>query len=329
MVRITLDMIRKKSEHNTGLLAELEELTLHQLNIEKLEVIHKHCRRLKILYLQNNYIEKIENAYKLKDLRYLNLALNSIQVIEGLRSCEKLEKLDLTVNFVSEKTLYESMENVRHNIHLHEIYFTGNPCTEAEGYRLFVIGSLARLVRLDGTDVTKTERIQAKQQYPALAKKFKSLMEKLTNDDEAYGSDDEDDGDVIEIDDKGNRKYKYTPALRRQMMKEDIEQKRLEAEKKNEPNQFTKPADPLREAQERLAKKVTEWKDGELPSQRNTSRTDYRFKKDPSGKNLLLEVEVPRYMDTSLLDVDIHPLWLQVRFLSSYHVSKASHHRHI
>ena len=36
-----------------------------------------------------------------KDLQYLNLALNNVSKIQNLQKCEALEKLDLTVNFVS------------------------------------------------------------------------------------------------------------------------------------------------------------------------------------------------------------------------------------
>lgn len=43
----------------------------------------------------------MENLTKLKELEYLNLALNCIQVVEGIEGCESLQKLDLTVNFVS------------------------------------------------------------------------------------------------------------------------------------------------------------------------------------------------------------------------------------
>lgn len=36
------------------------------------------CRRLKILYLQNNIIGEMKNLYHMKELEYLNLALNNI-----------------------------------------------------------------------------------------------------------------------------------------------------------------------------------------------------------------------------------------------------------
>jgi len=100
--RITIELIRKRSEHNDGEVTTLEELSLHQQDIIKIEMIDNHCRHLKILYLQNNLIGKIENLKRLKALNYLNLALNNILALEGLEGCEMLEKLDLTVNFIGD-----------------------------------------------------------------------------------------------------------------------------------------------------------------------------------------------------------------------------------
>lgn len=54
-------MVRKKSEHNELLIYTLEELSLHQENIEKIEHIQELCRELKILLLQSNLIPRIGN----------------------------------------------------------------------------------------------------------------------------------------------------------------------------------------------------------------------------------------------------------------------------
>ena len=129
MPRLTHDLIRKKSEHNDGILADLEEVSLHQLEIEKIEAIGD-CKKLRILYLQNNIIKKIENVHKLKDLDYLNLALNCIERIEGLRRCEFLRKLDLTCNFIELFDFERSLEELRYNVHLRELYLLGNPATD-------------------------------------------------------------------------------------------------------------------------------------------------------------------------------------------------------
>lgn len=72
----------------------------------------------------------MENLNKLKELEYLNLALNNISIIEGIDGCESLKKLDLTVNFVDLEDLEESSMNVKRCESLRELYLTGNPCTE-------------------------------------------------------------------------------------------------------------------------------------------------------------------------------------------------------
>lgn len=56
--------------------------------------------------------------------------------------CESLRKLDLTVNFVG---LLSSVESLQHNAHLRELYLVGNPCTEFQGYRQYVVAALPQL----------------------------------------------------------------------------------------------------------------------------------------------------------------------------------------
>jgi protein TilB len=109
---IDIDLLRKKSEHNEGVLGSLEEISLHQLEIEKIETLDKYCRNLKILYLQNNLISKIEGLGRLKSLEYLNLAINNITKIEGLKFCESLYKLDLTLNFIEPWDFEESLKEL-------------------------------------------------------------------------------------------------------------------------------------------------------------------------------------------------------------------------
>ena len=72
----------------------------------------------------------MENLNKLKELEYLNLALNNITTIEGIDGCESLKKLDLTVNFIELENLEESMMNVRRCESIRELYMVGKPCTE-------------------------------------------------------------------------------------------------------------------------------------------------------------------------------------------------------
>ena len=100
----------------------VEEVSLHQLNITKIENIDKYCKGIKILYLQDNAIQKLENLKRLKCLQYLNVSMNVIEKIEGLEGCENLTKLDLTLNFVGQ---ISTILNLRKNQHLEELYLVG------------------------------------------------------------------------------------------------------------------------------------------------------------------------------------------------------------
>ncbi|KFQ35721.1 Protein tilB, partial [Mesitornis unicolor] len=163
---VTEDLVRRRAEHNDCEIFSLEEISLHQ----KLEHLDKWCRDLKILYLQNNLIPKIENVGKLKKLEYLNVALNNIERIENLEGCEELKKLDLTANFIGELS---SIEALKYNTHLKELFLVGNPCTEFEGYRQFVVATLHQLKCLDSKDIERSERIQALQNYPEVKQKIR------------------------------------------------------------------------------------------------------------------------------------------------------------
>ncbi|XP_065435624.1 dynein axonemal assembly factor 11 isoform X4 [Chrysemys picta bellii] len=112
-----------------------------------------------------------ENVSKLKKLEYLNLALNNIERIENLEGCEELQKLDLTANFIGELS---SIEILKHNIHLKELFLVGNPCTEFEGYRQFVVATLHQLKKwLDSKEIERSERIQALQNYRQVEKQIR------------------------------------------------------------------------------------------------------------------------------------------------------------
>ena len=59
---ITRALIRKRSEHNEGIISTLEEISLHQEELCAIsEVLGTTCRKLKILYLQNNCIDKMQH----------------------------------------------------------------------------------------------------------------------------------------------------------------------------------------------------------------------------------------------------------------------------
>lgn len=170
MPQITRELIRKKSEHNEGIIATMEEISLHQEELEQInEVLGKSCRKLKIIYLQNNIISKMENLSYFKELVYINLALNNLEMIEGLNNCEFLSKLDVSVNFIDFDTLQSSIQHLQSRYNLRDLYLMGNPSqVKWPSFSTYVIAKLPQLKTLDGTEITKSMQIIARQKLPVL-----------------------------------------------------------------------------------------------------------------------------------------------------------------
>ncbi|XP_076257073.1 touch insensitive larva B isoform X3 [Rhynchophorus ferrugineus] len=199
MVVITEELVRKRAEHNECIIGTLEELSLHQEDIEKIEHLNNWCKHLEILYLQSNQISKIENLNKLKKLKYLNLAINNVEIIENLEGCESLEKLDLTLNFIGN---IESVKSLKKNIHLKDLYLTGNPCSDFKGYREYIIAHLPQLESLDLKQISKSDRIKAQQHLKEIEKdiihsqreylRFREEQKvRMRNNDKSHLTDDE------------------------------------------------------------------------------------------------------------------------------------------
>jgi hypothetical protein len=79
LIAVTEELIRRKSEHNEQIVYTLEELSLHQEGIEKIENVQNYCRELKILLLQSNLIARIGNKFNFNsfslDVLTISLAL--------------------------------------------------------------------------------------------------------------------------------------------------------------------------------------------------------------------------------------------------------------
>ena len=129
---VTLELIRKRSEHNESMVSNLEEIALHQEELECIgPVLGRTCgKTLKILLLQNNVIRQLTHSEmrSFKSLGYLNLALNNLDRINSIDHLEFLNKLDLTLNFIDLDTLEETMDCLSQLRSLRELYLIGNPC---------------------------------------------------------------------------------------------------------------------------------------------------------------------------------------------------------
>ncbi|KAL0233428.1 hypothetical protein PCE1_001943 [Barthelona sp. PCE] len=156
MVHITIELLRKRSEHNDKVLYNLKEITLHQQHLHCIDkVLQRMCPELEWLYLQSNTIRKFENLRRLKRLKVLNISVNQLVRFEGMQTLESLEKLDVTANLIDDLLSAETLFNC---YNLSDITMIGNPCTKYEDYRLYLIKTLPQLLVIDGVDITPPER---------------------------------------------------------------------------------------------------------------------------------------------------------------------------
>ncbi|XP_054023526.1 dynein axonemal assembly factor 11 [Dryobates pubescens] len=336
---VTEDLIRRRAEHNNCEIFSLEEISLHQQEIEKLEHLDKWCRDLKILYLQHNLIPKIENVGKLKKLEYLNVALNNIERIENLEGCEELRKLDLTANFIGELS---SIEALKYNIQLAELFLVGNPCTQFEGYRQFVVATLQQLKCLDGKEIERSERIQALQNYPEVQQKIREqekayLLKRAREKEEAQRK-------MQERKVKGQKQMESKLGFDSPDCLQDKENDQAEGGEKQEvwrafeddeevrrfweePTPYT-PESRLEthrymEEKRRAKDNVMGSKKREKPLRPlvtaegkvlnvNVPKLNFSLKDDEENNQIVLDLAVYRHLDTSLLEVDVQPTYIRV-----------------
>ncbi|KAJ7338147.1 hypothetical protein JRQ81_010765 [Phrynocephalus forsythii] len=340
MVRITEELVRQRAEHNNCEIFSLEEISLHQQNIERLEHLDRWCRDLKILYLQNNLIPRIENVSKLKKLEYLNLALNNIEKIENLEGCEDLQKLDLTVNFIGELS---SIKTLKNNIHLKELFLVGNPCTDFQGYRQFVVATLHQLKFLDSKEISRSERIQALQNYSEAEKQIEEqeqayLLKRREEKEKAQRRQREKQEKKREKQKKHNLGFDeqgfYSTEREKpqegteyyDLVIEDDEDEEEERAFWEEPVPHTPEArlEAHRFVEEkRMGKENREQIKKEKPPRTlitpegrvlnvNEPKLPFSLEDDEENNWFILDLSVYRHLDTSLLDVDVQPTYVRV-----------------
>lgn len=349
MPQITIDLLRKRAEHNEGMISTLEEISLHQEELESInEVIATNCRKIKILYLQNNIIRKMENLKFMRSLEYLNLALNNISKIEGLQNCEFLNKLDLTLNFIDFDTLEVSIRHLQRRENLRDLYMMGNPSQsewEDGKFNHYVIAMLPQLRTIDGTEITKSMQILARQKLPALkqelveraatstqAKRAKMTQKELDeeaaaeakaaekpvlySDDviEVADVDDEDDADaeIARNIRDADEATENTPEAREEIYREMAQQKK----EKQDREDAMKPKKRDYEAEHKATLEATRRREEESGERevRQKNEGGWRFRWDEESKRgqIVLEVSLSRHLDSSLIDVDVHPHYVSM-----------------
>ena len=318
MAPITLEMIRRRAEHNEGMVSNLEEVSLHQQEIERIEALGHVCRHLKILYMQNNLVSKLENLHRLKELEYANFAVNNISKIENLQRCESLVKLDLTVNFIAKASLL-TVHTLEANYQLEDLYLMGNPCADFSGYRAFVVATLPGIKKLDGKAITPSERILAEQDLPRItAQLMKELREEGVDIEEAMKVSDArdlapDEDDVAAIAEMPEDERPWCAATRVAEQRETARQREENERKKKEHHDRYFNIDGTKKVERRAGfPELPEDYDVDDVKQCNESGAEFRLDDSEDGASVVLDVKVGKYMDTSLMDVDVQTRLVRV-----------------
>lgn len=224
---------------------------------------------------------------KLKYLEYLNLSMNNVQTIEGLSGCESLKKLDLTMNFIPVRNLIQITE-LKANHQLRELFLTGNPCTDFEGYRSYTIANLPQLTHLDGVEITCLERIVARQRSISL---HEAILQDVDRSDAGQQP------DVETVSKLESEQRPWCPATR--IIESDILDTASEGTTNASQIEKKRGFEPLPDDTSQI-------------KQKNQGGFTFTLTESLDETTLMLEVKVDSFLDTSLIQVDVHPLVVRV-----------------
>jgi len=183
--------------------------------------------------------------------------------------------------------LEESLNHLKLVPSLKEIYFTGNPCTDWKSCRELTIALCEQIQFYDGKDVLHSERILAKQNLNDLLidlnteiemKKFKEATNPIETNENSY-----------------------TRENRRKMYLEMAQEKEAKEKKKN-PEKF----------EEKKKESTMYYPNGEA-RQCNEGKYEYKLLEWDDPEYTFFEIKVPKYMDTSLIDVNLQPKLVSIR----------------
>ncbi|XP_069322067.1 dynein axonemal assembly factor 11 isoform X2 [Eulemur rufifrons] len=207
----------------------------------------------------------------------------------------------------------------------------GNPCTDFDGYRQFVVATLQQLKWLDGKEIERSERIQALQNYPVIEQQVREqenayCLKRAKDKEEAQRKlqEEHEDEDKRKRSNPGFDGRWYTdinatlPSSLEskdhlqapEIQEEEHNKKKLDEndddlEFWNKPSLFT-PESRL----ETLRHTEKQRKKQEKLSERKKKVKPPRILITEDGK--ALNVNEPKYMDTSLIDVDVQPTYVRV-----------------
>ncbi|KAL3787156.1 hypothetical protein ACHAW5_004726 [Stephanodiscus triporus] len=292
-------------------------------------------RSLEYLNLALNNVSKVEGISGMEWLRKLDLTLNFIDVdaleesVDQLSGCRSLEELFLLgnpcmgVSNDGDVTSSSSQDQTGWN-----------------GCRAYIVARLKNLQYLDGKEIKRSERILAIRQLPTLTSDLHLLAESRKKDrqiqNRAKELNIEEETDEVYI--SADAPTHHNPETRTKISNESYHQKHAK-EKQEASNQAPKPKGEMEWEDDhfRTVKNVRKWEEDDR-NRESSNLTGMRHRQDDAmgggikqcnqgkyqfwfeeeyAKNeksgtLIMRVAIPKYLSTSLVDVDIHPTYVSV-----------------
>lgn len=166
------------------------------------------------------------------------------------------------MNFIDIEDFEESVDNLAELPDIREVYMQGCPCTDWEHWQDYLMARIPTLGRIDGTDVTKTMRMRAKQKLQQmendLPQAARARIEKKVLEEQS-----------------GEKKNGYTKEFRRECYQDQVRQKE-EQKKRSEENSMFKDYNEYNESLNQKREIPVYNKDGRIRLA-NEGRYEWRF----------------------------------------------------
>lgn len=224
----------------------------------------------------------------------------------------------------------------------------GNPCQAnwPTGLPEYIIASLPQLELLDGKEIHKSDRIKALQVFAErqrfvreqavrvrAEKAAKRKQQEIADAEQQCQAEAKDEvvidvvsgkaTDISQTQDApssaspakkksvmaSEEKVPYTPEMRREMYMEMAEQKEEQEARRRDNLPKERNTEWEHEEALRQAREQEERDDGSI-RQCNEGKWEFRLLDEPL--DVVLEVDLPRFLDTSLVDVDVHPSFVSI-----------------
>ena len=177
----------------------------------------------------------------------------------------------------------------------------GNPCQAhwESGWKDYVVGTLPQLERLDGVEITRTERIKALQRLPDLERELAllaPLAQQRKRDQKLRWAERQRKIESGELVVDNETTSEYCPEIRVEDARElrEIEEDKAEYRKKAQ-----REGDLFFRDQQR--ERTRFYKDDGTPIQMNTAKWPFSIEED--GLNVYVDVALPRFLDSNAVRV--------------------------